>query len=236
MKCGVCKKKLEQPGDYCLECDTRNCESVYVKTKDKSAEVTFLDTNSVHGKTTLNWIENGESKNERVLERNFVGRIVDIVRRKKPEYVYINADSSRIRAFRSHLPNAEIFIFKPESNPIEDIQNHMSTKGLETVEKNPSDKLGGSHTTVIGGRDGESVIMSIASCSFVKKVIPGPIDGGGNSGGGFRSELTRSDSSGNIKVLIKEGGTVQAIRVVTTAQDRDSASIVEERVEKLIAN
>lgn len=235
MKCGVCEKKLEQPGDYCLECDTCNCESIYVKTDDKNAEVTFLDTNSLHGKTVLNWTENEESKNEKVLERNFVSRIIDIIRRKKPEYVYINADSTRIRAFRYHLPDPEIFIFTPESNPIENIQNHMSTKRLETVEKNPSDKLGGSHTTVIGGRDGESIIMSIASCSFVKKVIPGPIDGGGNSGGGFRSELTRSDSSGNIKVLIKEGGTVQTIRVVTTAQDRDSASVVEKRVEDLIS-
>lgn len=234
MRCDVCERELQEPADYCLECDTRNCEAVYVETDGKNADVTFLDTDSVFGTSKLKWNDSENSETERVLERNFVGRIVDIIRRKKPQYIYINSDSNRIRALRSQFPDPEIFIFKSGSHPIDDIQDHMSTKGLETVEEDPMDKLGGSHTTVIGGRSGESVITSIASCAFVKKVIPGPIDGGGNSGGGFRSDLTRSDSSGNIKVLIKEGGTVQTIRVVTTAPNRESASIVEDRIEELI--
>lgn len=234
MNCDVCGKNLDQPGDYCLNCGTQNCEAVYVATEDNNADITFITSDKLLGTIKLDWRKNDNDKMQKTVERNFVGRIVDVVRRKKPDFLYVNSQPKRIRSIRSYFGDLDIFVFEPDSDPISEIQTHISTRGLETVDKDPKDKLGGSHTTVIGDRNGQSVITSVASCPFVKKVIPGPIDGGGNSGGGFRAEVTRAGSSGNIRVLIKEGGTVQTIRVVTTAPDRESAEVVMKRVQELI--
>jgi len=82
--------------------------------------------------------------------------------------------------------------------------------------------LSGSHSTLIGGRSGQRVIQTVAGHPHVKKVIPGPIDAGGaSSPTGVRAKATRADANGNVRVLIRDGSSVQENRVVTTAGDRE---------------
>jgi hypothetical protein len=81
--------------------------------------------------------------------------------------------------------------------------------------------IGGSHSTLVGGRSGKRVIRTVADHPHVKKVIPGPIDAGGSAAGGVRAKVTRADENGNLRLLIRDGSSVQTNRVVTTAMDRN---------------
>jgi hypothetical protein len=235
VRCRTCNTELERPGDYCLVCNSSNCESVYVSVKDCEARIVFLEEESTVGEKLLP-VRETTKKLEKTVERNYIGRIVDAIRRRRPSTVYLNMHPDRVRKLRSRISVGSMYLFEPQDdeNEIEEVQNHMSTQGLKKTGKNPSDKLGGKHTTVIGDRKGKSTLQMIASCPFVKKIIPGPIDGGGNSGGGFRAEVTRSGESGNLRVLFKNGGIVQTIRVVTTASDRQRGSRVKEEVELIL--
>lgn len=198
--------------------------------------ISFLTENKKLGEKRIKLIKENKKFEERV-ERNFVGRIVDTIRRKRPDTVYVNSDPKKLRRLRSMIQVPRIIVFNPieSEDEIEEIQNHIAGDVLDTVESSPRDKIGGKHSTVIGGRNGQSTLHSVASSPFVKKVIPGPIDGGGNSGGGFRCEVTRSGSNGNIRLLLKEGGTVQTVRVVTTASDREEGRNVKEDINDIIS-
>lgn len=231
----TCNEELERPGDYCLVCSSSNCKSVYVSVKDDEARIVFLEEESILGEKILP-VRETTKKLEKTVERNYIGRIVDAIRRRRPSTIYLNMHPDMIRNLRSRIRIESIYLFEPDDdqNEVEEVQNHMKTRGLEKTGTKPSDKLGGKHTTVIGDRKGKSTLQMIASCPFVKKIIPGPIDGGGNSGGGFRAEVTRSGESGNLRVLFKNGGTVQTIRVVTTASDRQRGSRVKEEVELIL--
>lgn len=236
MRCQTCNNELQSPGDYCLVCNSNNCRSVYVKIDNTKCIISFLTEDEKLGERRIKLRKESKKFEERV-ERNFVGRIVDTIRRKRPESVYVNSDPDKLRRLRSMIEVPNIIVFNPieSEDEIEEIQSHIVSGGLDTVESSPKDKIGGKHSTVIGGRDGQSTLHSVASSPFVKKVIPGPIDGGGNSGGGFRCEVTRSGSNGNIRLLLKEGGTVQTVRVVTTASDREEGKDVKEDINNIIS-
>lgn len=236
MRCQTCNSELESPGDYCLVCRSKNCKSVYVNINDSGCVVKFLTEDEILGEKHIG-LNIDNRKFERRVERNFIGRIVDTIRRKRPESIYVKSNPDKLRMLRSKVERPNIIVFNPgeDEDEIDEIQSHMITNGLETVESNAKEKIGGKHTTVIGGRKGESALYSVATNPFVKKIIPGPIDGGGNSGGGFRSEVTRSGSDGNIRILLKQGGTVQTIRVVTTASDRDGGKKVKKDIQEIIS-
>lgn len=199
------------------------------------ARIVFLEEESVLGERILT-VRETTKKMEKTVERNYIGRIVDAIRRRRLSTIYLNMKPDRIRKLRSRISVENIYLFEPDDNQneVEEVQNHMTTRGLEKTGTNPRDKLGGKHTTVIGDRKGKSTLQTIATCPFVKKIVPGPIDGGGNSGGGFRAEVTRSGKSGNLRVLFKYGGTVQTIRVVTTASDKQRGNRVKKKVELIL--
>ena len=89
------------------------------------------------------------------------------------------------------------------------------------VEASVAEKLGGSHSTLIGDRDGRRVLETLADHPHVKKIVPGPIDAGGSgSQTGVRAKATRADDTGNVRLLIRDGSSVQENRVVTTAGER----------------
>jgi hypothetical protein len=61
----------------------------------------------------------------------------------------------------------------------------------------------------------------------VKKIIPGPIDASGTgSQSGLRAKVTRADTNGNVRLLLRDGSSVQENRIVTTAMDRESGEFV----------
>ncbi len=226
MNCRQCASSLERPGDYCLVCRTQNADSVVLAVTRDHAEITILRDETVVGNTGVRTTpEDGE--NEVVELRNFAGRIADEVRRKRPEEVYAAGNRDVIRAIRAKLHHD--FYRVGDENPVDEVLARRGERSLEVVDLAPSEKLGGSHTTLIGNRDGMRVIREVASHPHVKKVIPGPINAGGaSSDSGVRAKATRADENGNVRLLLRDGSSVQENRIVTTAMDRELGERIRE--------
>lgn len=234
MRCQICGKELQSPGDYCLACDTANCSAVYVSMGETNAEISVLSDEGVISTEKIS-MKGDSKKYESRLDRNLIGQVTDVVRRKKPDKVYVN-QSEWVRNIRSSLSEFDVSVFKSNGSEVdtEDVIEHINAEGLERINKEPEKKVGGSHTTVIGGRNGQNTIHEIASVPYVKKVIPGPIDGGGSSGNGFRVDSKRVENNGNLRVLIKNGGTIQTVRVVTTASSKSQGEIVKHQLDSVL--
>jgi hypothetical protein len=243
MDCRRCGTELERPGDYCLACDTANCDAVVVAFERERATLTFLRDTPEHaeseepevvGETTITTVPE-EDPEARVVElRNFAGKVADEIRRKRPEEVYAAGARDPLRECRAQLHHR--FYRVPDDDPVERVQNQRGERSLEVVETPPEEKLGGSHSTLIGGRDGRDVVNTVAAHPNVKKMIPGPIEaGGGGSRGGVRAKATRAGQSGNVRLLIRDGSSVQENRVVTTAMDRETGERVREALNEALA-
>ncbi|MFU1780478.1 DUF2103 domain-containing protein [Haloarcula japonica] len=222
MDCRQCATPLDRPGDYCLVCHTANTDAVVLELDRGRATVTSLLDGSVVGQRTVTTTPEGDGSDERVVVelRNFAGLVADEVRRKRPEEVYVTGDRDVIAAVR---PQLHYEFFRVEGDdPVQRVIDRQGEPALEVVDAAPAEKLGGSHSTLIGGRSGQRVIQTVAGHPHVKKVIPGPIDAGGaSSPTGVRAKATRADANGNVRVLIRDGSSVQENRVVTTAGDRE---------------
>ena len=225
MECGQCASPLERPGDYCLVCRSANADAVVLDIDRDRATATMLDGERVVAATTITTNpENGEETG--VVElRNFAGRIADEVRRKRPEEVFAAGDREVLRATREQLHHE--FYRVEEGEPVEAVLDRRGETALEVVDEPPREKIGGTHSTLIGGRDGRRAVQTVAGHPHVKKIVPGPIDAGGKgSQKGVRAKATRSDTNGNVRLLIRDGSSVQENRVVTTARDRDTGERV----------
>jgi hypothetical protein len=224
MDCRQCGTPVEKPGDFCLTCRTENADAVVVDAGTDRATVTVLDGESVVGETTVTTTpETGER--ERTERRNFAGRVADEARRKRPEAVFVAGDRDVLTRLRDELRYECRRV--PAENPVEEARERRGERTLAVVEKPPAEKIGGSHSTLIGGRDGRRVVHTVADHPNVKKVIPGPIEAGGaSSRGGVRAKATRADEHGNVRLLLRDGSSVQENRVVTTAKDREGGDRV----------
>jgi hypothetical protein len=230
MECRHCASPLEKPGDFCLVCREENAEAVVLEATRERATLTMLAGENVEdpviAETTVTTTpEDGE--NEVVELRNFAGLLGDELRRKRPEEVYASGDREVIRAVRRdvHYP----FYRVDGDEPVEAVLERRGNRALEVVETPPAEKIGGSHTTLIGGRTGMRAIHTVADHPHVKKVIPGPIDAGGKgSQSGLRAKVTRADDGGNVRMLIRNGSSVQENRVVTTAPNRELGERIRE--------
>jgi hypothetical protein len=225
MDCRQCASPLERPGDYCLVCRTPNADAVVLELDRDHATLTMVDDEEVVGKTDVSTTpeEGGEAG---VVElRNFAGRVADEVRRKRPEEVYAAGDREVLRAARDQLHHSFYRVGDggdEAEDPVEAVLARRNDRALEVVEASPAEKLGGSHSTLIGDRAGRTAIQTVAGHPHVKKIIPGPIDAGGSgSRTGVRAKATRADENGNVRLLLRDGSSVQENRVVTTAMDRE---------------
>lgn len=86
----------------------------------------------------------------------------------------------------------------------------------ESAQSSSKNKLGGAHTTVIGGRAGKKLIKLVSQHPEVKKVIPSVISVKGIAGGNLTGKVLRADARGNLRLLLSEGRSFQEIRLVTT--------------------
>ncbi|MFB6137541.1 MAG: DUF2103 domain-containing protein [Halobacteriaceae archaeon] len=226
MECRRCGSRLERPGDYCLVCRSANADGVVVDADADRATLTVLDGESTVGTTTVTTTAEGEHGDGAAGElvtaqrRNFVGRIVDEVRRKRPDAVYAAGERSVVRALAGHL-RYDLFRV-PDEDPVAEALERRGERALAVVEDPPAEKIGGAHSTLIGGRTGRRAVHTVAGHPHVKKVVPGPISsGGGGARGGLTAKVTRADEGGNVRLLLRDGSTVQENRVVTTAPDRE---------------
>ncbi|WP_128477536.1 DUF2103 domain-containing protein [Halorussus pelagicus] len=223
MDCRQCASPLERPGDYCLVCRTPNADAVVLELDRDRATLTMLDDEDIVGETHVTTTPEDGGEAGVVELRNFAGRVADEVRRKRPEEVYAAGDRDVLRATRSQLHHSFYRIGDSgEDGAVESVLARRGDRALEVVEASPAEKLGGSHSTLIGDRAGRTAIETVAGHPHVKKIIPGPIDAGGSgSRTGVRAKATRADENGNVRMLIRDGSSVQENRVVTTAMDRE---------------
>ncbi len=220
MECRQCASPLTRPGDYCLVCRTPNADTVVLELTRKRATVTILDEETVVGERIVTTTPEADGERERTELRYFAGEIADEVRRKRPEEVYATGNRDVLRAVRGQL-HYEFYRIQADE-PVQGVLDRKQKSPLEVVEASVGEKLGGAHSTLIGGRTGRRALEVVADHPHVKKIIPGPIDASGSSSPtGVRAKVTRSDDNGNVRLLILEGSSVQENRVVTTAGDRE---------------
>ncbi len=226
MECRRCATPLERPGDYCLVCRSPNTDTVVLDCDRERASVTcLLDDEVVAERTVTTRVETDERWQPTEL-RNYAGRIADEIRRKRPEEVYATGDRTVVQATRAdvHYP---FYRITGDDDPVEAVRRKRGEPTLEVVDATVKEKLGGSHSTLIGGRSGRRVVQTVAEHPHVKKIIPGPIDAGGTgSRTGVRAKATRADDTGNVRLLIRDGSSVQENRIVTTASERELGEYV----------
>jgi hypothetical protein len=221
MACRRCGRPLDRPGDYCLSCDTANADAVVVEIEPARATLTMLHEETVLGETAITTTPETEPTESTAQVRNYAGRIADEIRRKRPDGVFVTGERDVIGALRSMIRYQVYRV--PDSDPVETVLERRGETELEVVETPPREKIGGAHSTVIGDREGMRAIRTIADHPNVKKVVPGPIDAGGSgSRTGMRAKVSRADGNGNLRLVLRDGSSVQENRVVTTARDRET--------------
>ena len=220
MECRQCASPLDRPGDYCLVCRSANADTVVLELQRARATVTTLFEETVVARRTVTTTPETDGERERSELRYFAGQVADDVRRKRPEEVYATGERAVLREVRAQLHYP---FYRIESeNPVQHVLDRTDEEPLEVVEASVAEKLGGAHSTLIGGRDGQKMLEVVAAHPHVKKIVPGPIDAGGSgSRTGVRGKATRADENGNVRLLLRDGSSVQENRVVTTAGGRD---------------
>ena len=235
MQCRRCGSPLERPGDYCLVCRTANVDAVVIAFERDRATLTMLDDEETVGETVVTTVPEEEDADARVVElRNFAGKVADEVRRKRPETVFAAGEREPLREARAQLHYP--FYRADGDDPVGSVLDRRGERSLEIVDIPPREKLGGRHSTLIGDRAGRRAIGVVADHPHVKKIIPGPIDAGGKgSQTGLRAKVTRADDNGNVRLLLRDGSSVQENRVVTTAMDRETGERVREDLNEALA-
>lgn len=232
-RCRGCESSLERPGDYCLVCRSPNADGVVVDVEPERATVTMLSEDDVVGESTITTTAEPDEELGSVQRRNFVGRIADEVRRKRPEAVYLAGDRDVIAAIRGELRYDCYRVGGPD--PVASAIERRGERDLEVVDLAPTEKLRGSHSTLVGGRTGRRAVLLVAGHPHVKAVIPGPIETGGRSGRGATAKATRADEGGNVRLLVRDGSTVQENRIVTTAMNRELGERIRADLNDLLA-
>jgi len=227
MRCTRCGMELDKPGDFCLECRTANADGIVLDVSRSRAEIVILDEEEEVGRTTVTTTPEDGAESGVVELRNFAGRVADEIQRKRPEAVYAAGDREVIQSVRSQS-HYEFFRVDGD-DPVAAAIGSRGESALETVDAAPLEKIGGAHSTLVGGRTGMRAIQTVAAYPHVKKVIPGPIDASGRgSQASITAKVTRADANGNVRLLVRDGSRVQENRIVTTAGDRETGERVRE--------
>ena len=220
MDCRQCGTPLDRPGDFCLTCRAPNTDAVVLDLARERATVTCLYDGEVVAQRAVTTHPEDDPEQEPRELRNFAGLVADEVHRKRPEEVYAGGDRDVLDAVRGELHYSLYRV--ADDDPVEAVRARQGDAPLEVVDKSVGEKIGGSHSTLIGDRAGRRAIQTVGGHPHVKKIIPGPIDAGGSgSRSGVRAKATRADTNGNVRLLLRDGSSVQENRVVTTAGDRE---------------
>ena len=250
MNCRRCGTPLRKPGDYCLTCNTANADAVVAEFAEDRARLTMLADDAVVGETTVTTRPESDEQLTQIQLRNFAGRVADEIRRKRPDTVYAAGAREPLRETRAQIhhefyrvPNTGGPSATDAEGASEDaagssrghdvspvvswVLDRRGDRALEVVETPPREKIGGSHSTLIGDRKGRKAVSTVAQHPHVKKIVPAPIDAGGTgSRTGLRAKATRAGTNGNVRLLLRDGSSVQENRIVTTARDRETGERV----------
>jgi hypothetical protein len=104
--------------------------------------------------------------------------------------------------------------------------------------KKRSHKIGGAHSTIIGGRHGKMLVNIITRHPDVKKVIPSVITvkGKGPAGGLISAKVLRSDVRGNLRMLITHGTAAQELRIITNVGDTAAGERVMNELNSMLSD
>jgi len=237
MECWRCGASLARPGDYCLVCRTENADSVVIDAERDRARVTALRGDERVGTTEITTTPETAASDEGGVElRNFAGLIVDEVHRKRPEDVYAAGDRVVISRLRRDLSYELKRVGVGADDPVAAVCDRQGESSPDVVEGTPAEKISGTHTTLIGGRQGRNALATVAGHPHVKKIVPGPIEAGGAAGGGVHAAATRADANGNLRLRLKDGSSVQENRLVTTVDDRETGEVIREDIDEALAD
>lgn len=104
----------------------------------------------------------------------------------------------------------------------------------QDAQNSSQNKLGGAHTTIIGGRTGKKLIRLVSQHPEVKKIIPSVISIKGIAGGNLTGKVLRSDARGNLRLLLSEGRSYQEIRLVTTVGTADEGERIMNELNEIL--
>jgi len=104
----------------------------------------------------------------------------------------------------------------------------------ENAQNSSKNKLGGSHTTIIGGRAGKKLVKLVSQHPEIKKVIPSVISVKGTAGGSLTGKILRADARGNLRLLLSEGRSFQEIRLVTTVGTAEEGDRIMNELNEII--
>lgn len=108
---------------------------------------------------------------------------------------------------------------------------------LQENAQNPSkNKLGGTHTTIIGGRAGKKLIKLVSQHPEIKKIIPAVISVKGVAGGKLSGKVLRADARGNLRLLLSEGRSFQEVRLVTTVGTAEEGDRIMNELNEILKN
>jgi hypothetical protein len=234
MKCPKCGSEMQIPG-YCPFCGYSPVSAAIYFADRLHLTFIFREGEEI----TLSfkrYDDSHEPELSGVSERNLFERVAEEIHFRRVSKVFVSAINE---AERDHcvemlrkfaLSPIELILTDVFQNPnefVNRVKSHvLAVDKLERVYTDPEDKIGGAHSTLIGGREGMKLLLSLASSPYVKKIVPGIIENTGISGGGVRLKLTRCDEKGNIRALLIDGASVQQIYVITTAADRNQGEEV----------
>lgn len=219
-----------------MSCGNTNTTLLGIFRGDNKAHLLCFFGEEFLGEETIKLIDSPDKndKEYQIANRNTMEVISEAVHRKRPDIIIISGFNPK-EILRLWSPNA--YYTDNFSSPEEfrrALEEHMNEKEIEKVKVRPEKKIRGKHTTVIGGRNGFKILMTIGGSPYIKKIIPGPIDVSGKSGVGFQYKIQKPDNKGNLRLLLKEGSAVQELRIVTTAYDeRTGEKVIEELKNRL---
>lgn len=235
MKCRTCFSDLGEDYDFCLRCGSKNLTSAGLHAGKRISLILIGED----GKSVLTFREYDDWESR----RNLYEVIWEKLHRKRADEIVVSGDDSeRVREADRMLRltsiySTKILVSEPmELNEFADrLERFVRVKGeIARVNIPAGEKIGGAHSTVIGGREGREFIMRLASSEFVKKIIPGVIENKGTATGSVRLKLTRCDDKGNIRGLLIHGGAVQQVHIITTAKNREEGEVVMRTLRSLL--
>lgn len=96
-------------------------------------------------------------------------------------------------------------------------------------------KLGGSHTTIIGGRKSYKVVKTISKNEEIKNIIPSIISYKNKiKNGGLSYRIQRPDEHGNLRLLLSFGSSYQEIVLITRVANNIEGIKLQEELNILI--
>ena len=223
---------LERPTHYCLNCGKKYALGCGVYVSSKKLYIFFVGKVENETLAIKRYSEDVSLRNlyEIAAERIYERRVEEIIISGENDDLIVEA----CEALKNSLYPFKIVrtdYFDNFSDFSKELEKFIKLKSkLKKVFLSPEKKIHGSHSTIIGGREGFALLLKLASTPYVKKIVPGVIENKGVASGGSRLKLTRCDEKGNIKALLIDGATVQQIHVITTASNKEEG----ERILKIL--